>query len=118
MTAKEDPTAEDRKKDHIELAFQSQVAVHSLDQRFYYEPLLAAHPTATTLAPFSFLNKTMQVPLWVSSMTGGTAMANTINHHLARACGEFGMGMGLGSCRSLLYSDEYLADFNVRSFDP
>jgi isopentenyl-diphosphate delta-isomerase len=24
------------------------------------------------------------------------------------------MGMGLGSCRSLLYSDEYLPDFNVR----
>ena len=114
MTFKEDPTAEDRKKDHIELAFKSQVAVNSLDKRFYYEPLLAAHPTATTLLPFSFLNKTMQVPIWVSSMTGGTALANTINHHLARACGAFGMGMGLGSCRSLLYSDEFLADFNVR----
>ena len=110
----DDPTAKERKQDHIELAFQSQVAKNSLDKRFYYEPLLAPHPDTNSLPPFSFLNKTMQVPMWVSSMTGGTAMANTINHHLARACGEFGMGMGLGSCRSLLYDDEYLADFNVR----
>jgi isopentenyl-diphosphate delta-isomerase len=41
-------------------------------------------------------------------------MARTINHNLARVCGEFGMGMGLGSCRALLTSDETLADFNVR----
>jgi len=114
MNLTDDPTAKERKQDHIELAFQSQVAKNSLDKRFYYEPLLAPHPAVDSLPPFSFLNKTMQVPIWVSSMTGGTAMANTINHHLARACGEFGMGMGLGSCRSLLYDDEYLADFNVR----
>ena len=47
-------------------------------------------------------------------MTGGTALAGTINQNLARACAEFGMGMGLGSCRQLLYSDEHLADFDVR----
>ena len=41
-------------------------------------------------------------------------MARTINQNLARACRDFGMGMGLGSCRGLLFSDEYLADFNVR----
>jgi len=37
-----------------------------------------------------------------------------IDHNLARACKDFGMGMGLGSCRSLLFDDEYLKDFNVR----
>jgi isopentenyl-diphosphate delta-isomerase len=47
-------------------------------------------------------------------MTGGTELAATINKNLARACGEFGMGMGLGSCRQLLYSDQYLPDFDVR----
>jgi isopentenyl-diphosphate delta-isomerase len=47
-------------------------------------------------------------------MTGGTEMANTINHNLARACKDFGMGMGLGSCRTLLYSDDTLPDFDVR----
>lgn len=107
-----DPTAVSRKKDHIELAFQSQVA--ELDSRFYYEPLLAAHPEKGSWPRFSFLGCEMWAPLWVSSMTGGTALANTINHNLARAAGEFGFGMGLGSCRSLLTSDEYLPDFDVR----
>lgn len=107
-----DPTAVSRKKDHIELAFQSQVA--ELDERFYYEPLLAAHPEKGSWPQFEFLGREMRAPLWVSSMTGGTALANTINHNLARAAGEFGFGMGLGSCRSLLSSDEYLPDFDVR----
>src|SRR5690606_4544693 len=63
----------------------------------------------------TFLGKELRTPIWVSSMTGGTLMARTINHNLARACRDFGMGMGLGSCRSLLYSKEDLADFDVRS---
>lgn len=110
-----DPTAASRKKDHIELAFRSQVESGKLDDRFYYEPILAGHPEQGSLIPFSFLGKTMRAPVWVSSMTGGTEMARTINHNLARACKEFGMGMGLGSCRSLLFSDETLPDFDVRS---
>lgn len=110
----EDPTAVSRKKDHIELAFRSRVESGMLDPRFYYEPMLSAHPASGALAPFRFLGKQLRAPIWVSSMTGGTAMAGKINHNLARACAEFGMGMGLGSCRQLLYSDEYLPDFDVR----
>lgn len=111
----DDPTAVSRKQDHIELAFQSRVESAELDRRFYYEPMLAAHPDAAgAIPPLTFLGKTLRCPIWVSSMTGGTALANVINHNLARACAEFGMGMGLGSCRQLLYGDEYLPDFDVR----
>lgn len=108
-----DPNAVSRKQDHISLAFQSQIANAAIDPRFSYEPLLAAHPTNKTLETV-FLGKKMQVPIWVSSMTGGTKWAKTINQNLARACAEFGMGMGLGSCRQLLYSDEHFTDFDVR----
>jgi isopentenyl-diphosphate delta-isomerase len=110
----DDKTAVTRKQDHIALAFQSQVQQMSLDGRFYYEPMLSAHP-GDSVEPFSFLGKVFRAPLWVSSMTGGTAMAGTINHNLARAAGEFGFGMGLGSCRSLLTDDTYLPDFDVRN---
>ena len=103
----------DRKKDHIELAFQSQIEEALIDERFHYEPLLSAHPIIEDTS-FTFLGKSMQTPIWVSSMTGGTELAGKINRNLARACAEFGMGMGLGSCRSLLDSDEYFSDFDVR----
>lgn len=109
-----DPTAESRKKDHIELAFQSRVQAGELDGRFDYEPMLAAHPAPGSWPSQLFGGKTLRTPIWVSSMTGGTELARTINRNLARACAEFGMGMGLGSCRQLLYSSEHLADFNVR----
>jgi isopentenyl-diphosphate delta-isomerase len=103
----------DRKKDHIGLAFMSKTSAEDRDRRFYYEPLLAKHPV-TDLAPFPFLGKTMRAPLWVSSMTGGTAQAGHINKNLARVCCEFGLGMGLGSCRPILKSEDHFNDFNLR----
>ncbi len=104
---------EQRKKDHIELAFQSQLKNETLDQRFYYEPMLKPHPDEL-LKPFPFLGKTMKAPLWVSSMTGGTEKAEKINKNLARACNEFGLGMGLGSCRIILDDDTFFHQFDVR----
>lgn len=109
----QDSNAANRKQDHIQLAFQSQVSAHQLDERFSYEPLLSAHPQ-TNLKTKIFLNKTIYAPIWVSSMTGGTEKAYIINQNLAKACAHFKMGMGLGSCRSLLDNHERLADFNWR----
>jgi len=103
---------ESRKKDHINLAFQSQTPNDLLDSRFNYEPMLAAHPNG--LQPFIFLGKSFRVPMWVSSMTGGTALAQKINRNLASACKEFGFGMGLGSCRVILDDHTYFADFDMR----
>ncbi len=103
----------DRKLDHIKLAFESQTSQNEADQRFDYEPLLSGHPAPMPMS-FSFMGKTLGAPMWVSSMTGGTKMARTINQNLARACNEFRMGMGLGSCRKLLDDDTYFDDFNLR----
>ncbi len=110
-----DPTAVDRKSDHIELAFKSRT--DKIDGRFMYEPMLAGHPKGITAIPETkLLGKAFRVPLWVSSMTGGTQKARNINTNLARACNEFGMGMGLGSCRQLLTSDARFDDFNMRPY--
>jgi isopentenyl-diphosphate Delta-isomerase len=104
---------ETRKKDHIDLAFKSQTGMPEIDRRFNYEPMLAAHPEQG-LQPFTFLGREHRIPMWVSSMTGGTKLAGKINRNLARACREFGMGMGLGSCRIILEDDTYFEDFNMR----
>jgi isopentenyl-diphosphate delta-isomerase len=101
-----------RKDDHINLAATSALATIRADNRFNYEPLLKVQPAK--LPPVHFLGKEMKHPLWISSMTGGSAKANRISHVLAEAASEFGLGMGLGSCRTLLNSDQYFDDFNLR----
>ncbi len=103
---------EDRKRDHIDLAFSSRLEARHADNRFDYEPLFGTHDR--TEQEYHFAGKKLRLPLWVSSMTGGTKRAGTINKNLAQACAEFGLGMGLGSCRILLDSPEHFEDFNVR----
>lgn len=104
-----------RKKEHLELALRSQTFAEGLDSRFNYEPLLAATPTnSDELLCRNFLGFKLRAPLWISSMTGGTGTARHINQNLAKACHEFGLGMGLGSCRSLLDEKADLSDFNLR----
>lgn len=105
----------DRKKDHIDLAFSSRTEATDADKRFHYEPMMAAHHDGW-FDEFQFAGKTMKLPIWISSMTGGTQRAGTINRNLARACGEFGMGMGLGSCRALIDDDTHFPDFDVRKY--
>jgi isopentenyl-diphosphate delta-isomerase len=104
---------EERKKDHIELAFQSQILRSDIDHRFYYEPMLSAHPKKAMPA-VDFGKQKQMAPLWVSSMTGGTKLAGGINRNLARVCREFGFGMGLGSCRIIMDDDTYFPDFDMR----
>ncbi len=104
-----------RKKDHLDLAKKSQTSTKTVDTRFNYEPLFSPHPNIENLdLSLNFLGKDLKAPLWISSMTGGTGEARHINQNLGKACGEFGLGMGLGSCRSLLHDDKYFNDFDLR----
>lgn len=96
----------------------SQVASNILDHRFFYEPMIAGHPTSDQDISTHILGVNFNTPIWVSSMTGGTGLAKQINTNLAKACGEYGMGMGLGSCRSLLVSNDRLSDFAMRRYMP
>lgn len=108
--------SDDRKKDHINLAIKS-VPEYQFDLNdTHYEPLFSSH--IEPLKSTEFLGESFDLPLWISSMTGGTALAEKINENLALACAEFGLGMGLGSCRPLLESNERLADFDIRGFMP
>jgi len=107
------PDDSERKSDHINLALQSQTLVNESDNRFYYEPMMSGFPV-TKIKQIPFAGKKLNVPMWVSSMTGGHQLSGTINRNLAMACKEFGMGMGLGSCRMLLDLDTYFNDFDVR----
>lgn len=105
---------DDRKRAHIELALQSHAGFATPDARFDYEPLLAAHPEGIDSLKTPFMGCTFGLPLWVSSMTGGTPLAGEINRILATVCREYGIGMGLGSCRSVLSDDTWIEHFALR----
>jgi isopentenyl-diphosphate delta-isomerase len=104
---------EDRKKDHIEMALKNQTGKDEKDTRFFYEPIFKGHPD-DVLPETHIDKKKMKAPIWISSMTGGTTQARTINHNLAGAAAEFGLGMGLGSCHVLLRNEKHLPDFDLR----
>jgi len=107
-----------RKTHHLEMAESAQTAPTELSHLFDYEPLLKgfeAGEKAFDLGSLDFGPKKMKVPLWVSSMTGGTGQAGHINKNLALAAKEFGLGLGLGSCRPLMAGDEFFKDFHLRA---
>lgn len=103
----------DRKLDHIQLTNSSQAIGAPISDLFYYEPLLSSHREDIDLS-VEFLGKKLKLPLWISSMTGGTGAARHINNNLSKVAGKMGIGMGLGSCRPLLDSNEFLDDFNLK----
>ena len=109
-----DPTAKQRKQAHIDLAFESSMAKIQSDQRFIYEPMFSGNHVDDIDLSISLNGRQMAAPIWISSMTGGTEAAFMINHRLAEACKAYKLGMGLGSCRSLLYDNDRLDDFAVR----
>jgi isopentenyl-diphosphate Delta-isomerase len=65
-----------------------------------------------------FFGKRLAVPLLISSMTGGTEEAATINHRLAAAAQETGIAMGLGSQRAAIENPNVASTFQVRSVAP
>lgn len=106
----------ERKGDHIELAQRARTLNGEIDTRFNYEPLFFSHPQESDTWKTKFLGFELDYPLWISSMTGGTNHAKNINENLARLCGEFHLGMGLGSCRSLLTDRSRLNEFAVKKY--
>ena len=111
--SKEGEILSNRKTDHIDLAFESQVPTG--DARFNYEPI-HAYDLNRDLDPISFGGLKMMAPWWVSSMTGGAEKAGQINQSLAKACAKYGLGMGLGSCRPVLEGTAFAEDFLVRKW--
>ena len=62
----------------------------------------------------TFLNKQLQAPFLVSSMTGGSELASKININLATASEEKGWAIALGSTRALLESKAHEDSFLIR----
>ncbi|MBK8419677.1 type 2 isopentenyl-diphosphate Delta-isomerase [Candidatus Villigracilis saccharophilus] len=110
-----------RKADHIKINLEQDVrsALSSgLEKyRFNHEalPELDLECIDTTLSLFG---KKLNSPILISSMTGGTDAAKTINMRLAEAAQECGIAMGVGSQRAAIEHPEQAETFQVRKVAP
>jgi isopentenyl-diphosphate Delta-isomerase len=65
-----------------------------------------------------FLGKSLRAPLLISSMTGGTDQAKTINYRLAAIAQQYGLAMGVGSQRVAVENPDVALTFAIRSIAP
>jgi isopentenyl-diphosphate Delta-isomerase len=65
-----------------------------------------------------FLGKPLRAPLLISSMTGGTDQAKTINYRLAAIAQQYGLAMGVGSQRVAVETPDVALTFAIRSIAP
>jgi isopentenyl-diphosphate Delta-isomerase len=107
---------EQRKADHIKINLEKDVrsALTTGLERysFIHEalPEIDLQPIDTSLTLFG---KKLQAPILISSMTGGTEEAGTINRRLAEAANELGIAMGVGSQRAALEHPEQAPTFEI-----
>ena len=113
---------EQRKSEHIQISLTEQVTGECISTglasyRFIHNalPELAFEEISIET---SFLNATCATPFLISSMTGGTAFAETINRNLALAAEEQGWMLALGSTRALLDNDSHADSFLMRKYAP
>ncbi|HSJ56073.1 MAG TPA: type 2 isopentenyl-diphosphate Delta-isomerase [Anaerolineae bacterium] len=113
---------EQRKSEHLRINLEEDVSFARLTtglERYRFLPnalpdvALDEVSTATT-----FLGRRLQLPLLISSMTGGTAEAHRINLNLAEGAQAAGIAMGLGSLRAALEAPHLLDTFRVRRVAP
>jgi isopentenyl-diphosphate delta-isomerase len=66
----------------------------------------------------AFLGYRLRAPIVISSMTGGTSRAASINRHLAVGAEAAGVALGLGSQRAALENPALLGTYRVREVAP
>jgi isopentenyl-diphosphate delta-isomerase len=110
-----------RKADHIKINLEQDVrsALTTGLENYHFThealPELDLNRLDTTLSLFG---KQLAAPILISSMTGGTAEAGTINLRLAEAAQETSTAMGVGSQRAAIERHEQESTFQVRKVAP
>ena len=110
-----------RKADHIKINLEQDVrsalTTGLENYRFVHEALPEADLNRLDTS-LSLFGKTLASPALVSSMTGGTDKAETINLRLAEAAQECGIAMGVGSQRAAIEQPAQAKTFQVRRVAP
>lgn len=106
-----------RKKDGIDIPLQKDVQARTTST--YLEHVRLVHNALPELdyddidTSTKFLDRKFSAPIIIDSMTGGTDEATVINGRLGELAEKYGFGMGLGSQRAGLKSEELAATYSI-----
>jgi len=111
-----------RKSEHLRILLKEDVRFRNLTTgleryHFVHQALPEINRDHIDLST-TLLDKHLRAPLIISSMTGGTEEAETINKNLAMAAQIFGLGMGVGSQRTALEEPIASHTYQVRDVAP
>jgi len=112
--------ARDRKAEHLRLAMDPSMQV----DRSFFDDYRLEHCALPELSlaevdvGTEFLGRSLDAPLLISCMTGGTDRAGTINRRLAGAAETRRVAVGVGSQRKALEDPRQAASFLVRDQAP
>jgi isopentenyl-diphosphate delta-isomerase len=110
-----------RKADHLRICLDEAVQFHQTMGLERYRLAHACLPeidrTEIDLST-PFLGRTLSAPLLISSMTGGTDLAKTINFRLAQVAQRHNLAMGVGSQRVAVEDPSVVDTFAVRAVAP
>ena len=110
-----------RKSDHIRINLEedvrSSITTGLEKYHFVHQALPELNLDEINLSQTLF-GKVLKAPILISSMTGGTSEAASINKVLAECAQETGIAMGLGSQRAALEHPEMAYTYQVRQFAP
>ncbi|MGI0020106.1 MAG: type 2 isopentenyl-diphosphate Delta-isomerase [Nitrososphaera sp.] len=106
-----------RKKDGIDIPLQKNVQARTTST--YLEHVKLVHNALPEIdydsidLSTTFLGHRFSAPLIIDSMTGGTDEATVINGRLGELAEKYGFGMGLGSQRAGLKSEELASTYAI-----
>ena len=110
-----------RKNEHIEINLNRNVSsglTTGFERYSFVHQALPEHDLAEISTETFFLGKRFNIPLLISSMTGGTETGELINQRLAEAANSTGIGMGVGSQRADLLDWKPGKRSQIRQFAP
>ncbi len=115
-------THERRKADHIRINLEEDVQFRGvttgLEKLYFMHRALPERNLTEIDITSALFGKQLTAPLLISSMTGGTTKAGTLNLILAEAAQEAGIAMGLGSQRAAIEDPVLAASYRVRDVAP
>jgi isopentenyl-diphosphate delta-isomerase len=105
-----------RKADHIKINLEQDVRsvlTSGLERYHFVHEALPELDLEAVDTSLNLFGKKLNAPILISSMTGGTEEAKTINLRLAEAAQEVGVAMGVGSQRAALENPGLVETFSI-----